>query len=136
MAGTYWPYVASLVIVLWFKPGSIERCLGERNVVHEARLLSWARPLGKTQQKRRMTPGHTVDRVEQAVDGADVDMAQDSGMWRPNPPGLKDRCRWARRPAAAQDVGGGDRFDLTTESLDSDELLGTRYGRATSNGRR
>src|SRR5215469_3367341 len=50
-----------------------------------------------------------LDRVAQAVDGAESSHGADLAMWRPDPAGPQGPMQVTE--AAATDVGGGDRFD-------------------------
>jgi len=50
-----------------------------------------------------------LDRVAYAVDGAESSHGQDLTMWRPDPSGPQGPMQVSG--AAADDVGGGDRFD-------------------------
>jgi hypothetical protein len=50
-----------------------------------------------------------LDRVAEAVDGAESSHGEDFDMWRPDPSGPQGRMQVTA--AAATDVGGGDRFD-------------------------
>ena len=59
----------------------------------------------------RTNVGTTLDRIVYAVDGAESSHGADLGMWRPDPSGPQGPMQVSE--AAAADVGGGDRFDLT-----------------------
>jgi hypothetical protein len=50
-----------------------------------------------------------LDRVANAVDGAESSHGADPSMWRPDPAGPQGPMQVSE--AAASDVGGGDRFD-------------------------
>ena len=52
-----------------------------------------------------------LDQVAAAVDGAESSHGRDLAMWRPDPFGPQGPMQVTA--AAASDVGGGDRFDLT-----------------------
>src|SRR6201993_3989797 len=52
-----------------------------------------------------------LDRVADAVDGAESSHGADLAMWRPDPSGPQGPMQVTE--AAATDVGGGDRFDTT-----------------------
>jgi hypothetical protein len=56
-------------------------------------------------QNARMTLVKPLDRVANAVDGAESSHGKDIAMWRPDPPGPKDRCRSARRRRRMSVVG-------------------------------
>jgi len=51
-----------------------------------------------------------LDRVADAVDGAESSHGSDQAMWRPDPAGPQGPMQVS--DAAATDVGGGDRFDM------------------------
>jgi hypothetical protein len=65
-------------------------------------------------------PGGDLDRVAFAVDGAESSHGLDPGMWRPEFSGPQGPMQVSA--AAAIDLGGGDRFDLT-----QNRLLGRGY---------
>src|ERR1700730_12947381 len=56
-------------------------------------------------------PTVPLDRVVSAVDGAESSHGRDIAMWRPDPSGPQGPMPVSE--AAATDVGGGNRFDLT-----------------------
>jgi soluble lytic murein transglycosylase len=64
--------------------------------------------------------GADLDRVAFAVDGAESSHGLDPGMWRPEFSGPQGPMQVSA--AAAIDLGGGDRFDLT-----QNRLLGRGY---------
>jgi hypothetical protein len=57
----------------------------------------------------RSSAGTPLDRVADAVDGAESSHGADLAMWRPDPSGPQGPMQVTE--AAATDVGGGDRFD-------------------------
>jgi hypothetical protein len=59
----------------------------------------------------RTNIGATLDRIAYAVDGAESSHGADLAMWRSDPSGPQGPMQVSE--AAAADVGGGDRFDLT-----------------------
>jgi hypothetical protein len=59
----------------------------------------------------RLTAATPLDRIATAVDGAESSHGNDMGMWRPDPSGPQGPMQVSE--AAATDVGGGNRFDLT-----------------------
>src|SRR5262249_22886023 len=59
----------------------------------------------------RSTADTLLDRVAIAVDGAESGHGQDVGMWRAEPAGPQGPMEITE--AAATDVGGGDRLDLS-----------------------
>ena len=68
-----------------------------------------------------------LDRVANAVDGAESSHGADSGMWRLDPSGPQGPMQVTE--AAATDVGGGDRFDLTQNRAIGRAYLSQLYGR-------
>jgi hypothetical protein len=68
-----------------------------------------------------------LDRVANAVDGAESSHGADSGMWRPDPSGPQGPMQVTE--AAAADVGGGDRFDLAQNRAIGRAYLSQLYGR-------
>ena len=68
-----------------------------------------------------------LDRVAIAVDGAESSHGEDRGMWRPDPSGPQGPMQVSE--AAATDVGGGDRFDLTQNRAIGRAYLAQLYGR-------
>ncbi len=74
-----------------------------------------------------MTPVTPLDRVATAVDGAESSHGKDLAMWRPNPSGPQGPMQVGE--AAATDVGGGDRFDLTQNRAIGRAYLAQLYGR-------
>jgi len=63
-------------------------------------------PAVKEHRSHQSTP---LDRVADAVDGAESSHGADLAMWRPDPSGPQGPMQVSS--AAATDVGGGDRFD-------------------------
>jgi transglycosylase-like protein with SLT domain len=61
-----------------------------------------------------------LDRVANSVDGAESSHGNDPGMWRSEPDGPQGPMQVSA--AAANDVGGGDRFDAT-----ENRVLGRAY---------
>jgi len=57
----------------------------------------------------RLRPATALDRVADAVDGAESSHGADLAMWRPDPSGPQGPMQVTS--AAATDVGGGDRLD-------------------------
>jgi hypothetical protein len=97
---------------------------GERISLHEpAAAVTGQRNSGQHGTKVA-TP---LDRVAIAVDGAESSHGQDMGMWRPDPSGPQGPMQVSE--AAATDVGGGDRFDLTQNRAIGRAYLAQLYGR-------
>jgi hypothetical protein len=97
---------------------------GERTGLREpAALVSGQRNYGQHGAKAA-TP---LDRVAIAVDGAESSHGEDRGMWRPDPSGPQGPMQVSE--AAAIDVGGGDRFDLTQNRAIGRAYLAQLYGR-------
>jgi hypothetical protein len=68
-----------------------------------------------------------LDRVASAVDGAESSHGADLRMWRPQPNGPQGPMQVSA--AAALDVGGGDRFDLTENRALGRAYLAQMYRR-------
>jgi Transglycosylase SLT domain len=68
-----------------------------------------------------------LDRVAFAVDGAESSHGLDLRMWRPQPAGPQGPMQVSE--AAAIDVGGGDRFDLTANRALGRAYLARMYRR-------
>jgi hypothetical protein len=72
-------------------------------------------PGGQKHWERQATtkspPAAPLDQVVEAVDGAESSHGSDMAMWRPDPSGPQGPMQVTE--AAASDVGGGDRFDVT-----------------------
>jgi hypothetical protein len=68
-----------------------------------------------------------LDRIATAVDGAESSYGNDSRMWRPDLSGPQGPMQISE--AAASDVGGGDRFDLTQNRVIGRAYLARLYGR-------
>ena len=76
---------------------------------------------GHKPRRRAVTPvANPLDRVADAVDGAESSHGADLSMWRPDPAGPQGPMQVSA--AAASDVGGGDRFDL-----DQNREIGRAY---------
>jgi hypothetical protein len=68
-----------------------------------------------------------LDRVANAVDGAESSHGSDMAMWRPDPSGPQGPMQVSE--AAATDVGGGDRFDSFQNRAIGRAYLSQLYGR-------
>src|SRR5947209_20560714 len=76
---------------------------------------------------RGLPASTALDRVSFAVDGAESSHGKDIAMWRPDPSGPQGPMQVSE--AAATDVGGGDRFDLTQNRALGRAYLAQLYGR-------
>ena len=75
------------------------------------------------------TVNTALDRIADAVDGAESSHGRDLSMWRPNPAGPQGPMQVSER--AAVDVGGGDRFEIAQNRALGRaylSLLHRRYG--------
>jgi len=72
-------------------------------------------------------PMAPLDRVANAVDGAESSHGNDMAMWRPDPSGPQGPMQVSE--AAATDVGGGDRFDSLQNRVIGRAYLLQLYGR-------
>ena len=68
-----------------------------------------------------------LDRVAYAVDGAESSHGEDRGMWGSDPSGPQGPMQVTE--AAAADVGGGDRFDLTQNRVIGRDYLALLFRR-------
>jgi hypothetical protein len=118
-------YTQSLMIALLASQTIAAAAIaGERTRLHEpAAAVTGQRNSGQHGTKVA-TP---LDRVAIAVDGAESSHGQDMGMWRPDPSGPQGPMQVSE--AAATDVGGGDRFDLTQNRAIGRAYLAQLYGR-------
>lgn len=66
-------------------------------------------------------------RVADAIESAESSRGKDIGMWRPDPAGPQGPMQVSE--AAATDVGGGDRFDLTQNRAIGRAYLSQLFGR-------
>src|SRR6516164_5244865 len=80
-----------------------------------------------TTKESRARATAPLDRVATAVDGAESSYGKDMAMWRPNPSGPQGPMQVSE--AAAMDVGGGDRFELTQNRAIGRAYLAQLYGR-------
>jgi hypothetical protein len=71
--------------------------------------------------------GTALDRVAYAVDGAESSHGKDLRMWGPDPSGPQGPMQVSN--AAAADVGGGDRFDMTQNRAIGRDYLALLYRR-------
>src|SRR5271168_769690 len=115
-------YARSLIIVLLVNQAAIAAAAaGERIILRDPATIFGQKHSGpQATQDARMTLVKPLDRVASAVDGAESSHGKDIAMWRPDPSGPQGPMQVSA--AAATDVGGGDRFDLT-----QNRLLGRGY---------
>jgi Transglycosylase SLT domain len=125
---TIMAYVQSLIIVLLANQASIATAVaGERTILREPdAVIGQKHPAGHATKDARM-PVTPLDRVATAVDGAESSHGKDIAMWRPDPSGPQGPMQVGE--AAATDVGGGDRFDLTQNRAIGRAYLALLYGR-------
>lgn len=122
-------YVRSLMIVLLMSQATFTTAVaGERTTLRNTTDLSTQKHAGqdgtKDSIKRTATP---LDRVVTAVDGAESSHGKDLDMWRPDSSGPQGPMQVSE--AAAIDVGGGDRLDLTENRAIGRAYLAQLYGR-------
>jgi hypothetical protein len=122
-------YVQSLIIVLLANQAAIApTAAGERTILRgRAAIFGQKHPAQQATQDARMTLVKPLDRVATAVDGAESSHGKDIAMWRPDPSGPQGPMQVSE--AAATDVGGGDRFDLTQNRAIGRAYLAQLYGR-------
>ena len=121
--------VRSLLIVLLANQASIATAVaGERTILREPdAVIGQKHPAGYATKDARVTPVTQLDRVATAVDGAESSHGKDIAMWRPDPSGPQGPMQVGE--AAATDVGGGDRFNLTQNRAIGRAYLALLYGR-------
>jgi hypothetical protein len=102
---------------------------GERSASRNAPVVvNRAEVSGHQATKRaRATVSTQLGRVSFAVDGAESSHGADLAMWRPDPSGPQGPMQVSQ--AAATDVGGGDRFDLTQNHAIGRTYLAQLYRR-------
>lgn len=122
-------YAASLIIVLLANQAAIATAAaGERIMLRDPAPIFGQKHSGQqATQDARMTLVKPLDRVASAVDGAESSHGKDIAMWRPDPSGPQGPMQVSE--AAATDVGGGDRFDLTQNRALGRAYLAQLYGR-------
>jgi hypothetical protein len=122
-------FVRSLLIVLLANQASIATAVaGERTILREPdAVIGQKHPAGYATKDARVTPVTPLDRVATAVDGAESSHGKDIAMWRPDPSGPQGPMQVGE--AAATDVGGGDRFNLTQNRAIGRAYLALLYGR-------
>jgi hypothetical protein len=106
-------YAQSLIIALLASQAMAGAVIaGERTTLQEPAAVSRPKNPGQQATKdARMTVITPLDRVATAVDGAESSHGKDTGMWRPDALGPQGPMQVSE--AAATNVGGGDRFDLS-----------------------
>ncbi len=106
-------YVQSLIIVLLAnQAASAAAAAGEWTTFRgPAATFGQEHSAQQATQDTRMRRVKPLDRIATAVDGAELSHGRDIAMWRPDPSGPQGPMQVSE--AAATDVGGGDRFDLT-----------------------
>ena len=120
-------YVRSLIIILLANHAAIAAA-GERMILRDPATIFRQKHSGQqATQNARMTLVKPLDRVANAVDGAESSHGKDIAMWRPDPSGPQGPMQVSQ--AAATDVGGGDRFDLTQNRALGRAYLAQLYGR-------
>lgn len=107
-------YMLSLIIALLASHAvTAAVTAGERTSLRDApAAVRGKKNSGQSAMKAaRLTAATPLDRVATAVDGAESSHGNDVSMWRADPSGPQGPMQVSE--AAATDVGGGDRFDLT-----------------------
>src|ERR1700719_1770436 len=118
-------YTQSLIVALLASQAVTAAAMaGERPSLREpAAVVSGQKNSGQHETK----VANPLDRVAIAIDGAESSHGEDRGMWRPDPSGPQGPMQVSE--AAAADVGGGDRFDLTQNRAIGRAYLAQLYGR-------
>src|SRR6266436_2724769 len=119
-------YGPSLIIALLASQTAAAAAIaGERTSLREPAAVVVSGQRNSGQHGTKAAP--PLDRVAIAVDGAESSHGEDRGMWRPDPSGPQGPMQVSE--AAATDVGGGDRFDLTQNRAIGRAYLAQLYGR-------
>jgi hypothetical protein len=122
-------YVQSLIIVLLTNQAAMAAAAADERTILRgpAAIFGQKHSAQQATQDARVTPVKSLDRVATAVDGAESSHGKDIAMWRPDPSGPQGPMQVSE--AAAMDVGGGDRFDLTQNRAIGRAYLAQLYGR-------
>jgi hypothetical protein len=122
-------YAKSLIIALLANQAAIANAAaGERIILRDPATIFGQKHSGQQATRAaRMTLIKPLDRIASAVDGAESSHGKDIAMWRPDPSGPQGPMQVSE--AAATDVGGGDRFDLTQNRALGRAYLAQLYGR-------
>jgi len=122
-------YMQRLLIVLLASQAAITTAIaGEQPTLREPAAVSGKKDSAQHATKHAgMIATAPLDRVATAVDGAESSHGKDTGMWRPDPLGPQGPMQVSE--AAAIDVGGGDRFDLTQNRAIGRAYLAQLYRR-------
>ena len=120
-------YAQSLIIVLLANQAIAAAAAREPILRYPATIFGQKHLGQQTTQYARVTVVKPLDRVASAVDGAESSHGKDIAMWRPDPSGPQGPMQVSE--AAATDVGGGDRFDLTQNRALGRAYLAQLYGR-------
>jgi hypothetical protein len=118
-----------LIIVLLLNQAAIAAATaGERTHLRGPSTISGRKHSGQqATQHARTSLVKPLDRVATAIDGAESSHGKDIAMWRQDPSGPQGPMQVSE--AAATDVGGGDRFDLTQNRAIGRAYLAQLYGR-------
>lgn len=122
-------YVQSLIIVLLTNQAAMAAAAADERTILRgpAAIFGQKHSAQQATQDARVTPVKSLDRVATAVDGAESSHGKDIAMWRPDPSGPQGPMQVSE--AAAMDVGGGDRFDLTQNRARGRAYLAQLHGR-------
>ena len=117
-------YTCALIILLFTNHVATAAVMGERTSLLEPSALNSKSHSGSHATRDTRMP---LDRVSIAVEGAESSHGQDLHMWRYYPAGPQGPMQVSE--AAATDVGGGDRFDLTQNRVIGRAYLAHLYRR-------
>ena len=120
-------FVQSLIIVLLASQAAIAATVAGERTTEPAAVRVQKNSGHHATKDAGMTAATPLDRVAIAVEGAESSHGKDIGMWRPNPSGPQGPMQVSE--AAAMDVGGGDRFELTQNRAIGRAYLAQLYGR-------
>ena len=104
-------FVQSLIIVLLASQAAIVAAAAGERTTEPAAVRVQKNSGHHATEDAGMTAARPLDRVAIAVEGVEFSHGKDIGMWRPNPSGPQGPMQVSE--AAAMDVGGGDRLELT-----------------------
>ena len=120
-------FVQSLIIVLLASQAAIVAAAAGERTTEPAAVRVQKNSGHHATEDAGMTAARPLDRVAIAVEGVEFSHGKDIGMWRPNPSGPQGPMQVSE--AAAMDVGGGDRLELTQNRAIGRAYLAQLYGR-------
>jgi hypothetical protein len=125
MDGRVTSTLISLILVQAIGAGSAAEPARQRDAVVAEKVKGSSN--ARVANNGRSSAGTTLDRVADAVDGAESSHGADLAMWRPELPGPQGPMQVSE--AATTDVGGGDRFDAAQNRAIGRAYLAQLYWR-------